>query len=52
LIRTPLNVADNGLSAVVDVDVFDRHFLLPLAAMAVQCLQQRAWVRESLFALI
>jgi hypothetical protein len=37
---TPLHVADDGLSAFVDVDVFDRDLLLPFAAMAVQCLQQ------------
>jgi hypothetical protein len=35
---TPLHVANNGLSAFVDV--FDGDFLLAFAAMAVQCFQQ------------
>jgi hypothetical protein len=38
---TPLHVSYNGMSAFVDVDVFDRDLLLPLASMAVQSLQQR-----------
>lgn len=38
---TPLNVADNRLPAVVDVNVFDRNFLLALPTMPVQRLQQR-----------
>jgi hypothetical protein len=37
----PLDVADNRLTPFLDVDVFDRDFLLTFAAMAVQCLQQR-----------
>jgi hypothetical protein len=37
---TPLHIADDGLTAVVDVDVFDRDFLLSFAAMTVQRLQQ------------
>jgi hypothetical protein len=37
---TPSYVADNCLPAFVDVDVFDRDFLLSLAAMPVQSLQQ------------
>jgi hypothetical protein len=36
----PLHIADNDLSAFVNVDVFDRHFLLPFAAMAVRCFEQ------------
>ena len=47
---TPLHVADNGLSPFVDVDVFDRDFLLPFAAMAVQSLQHVTCVRDSLLA--
>jgi hypothetical protein len=37
---TPLNVTNNGLSPLVDVDVFDRDFLLSFAAMAVQGFKQ------------
>lgn len=37
----PLCVADNGLAAFVDVDVFDGDLLLSLAAMAFQWLEQR-----------
>ena len=37
---TPLDVADDGLAAAMDVDVFDRDLLLALAAMAVERLQQ------------
>jgi hypothetical protein len=41
----------NGLSAFVDVDVFDGDFLLPFAPMSTQRLKQcRVSVRESLFA--
>jgi len=36
----PLHVANNGLSAVVDVDVFDSYFLLAFAAMPIQRLKQ------------
>jgi hypothetical protein len=36
---TPLHVADNGLSAVVDVDVLDRNFLLALATMSIEGLK-------------
>ena len=32
----PLDVADNGLSTFVDVDVFDGHFLLALAPVFVE----------------
>jgi hypothetical protein len=49
---TPLHVADNGLPAFVDVDVFDRDFLLPFAAMAVQCFQQRGMRPRKLVGLI
>ena len=38
---TPLHVADNGLSAFVDVDVFDRYLLLAFATMAVEGFEQR-----------
>jgi hypothetical protein len=37
-----LDIANNGLATAVDMDVFDRDFLLSLATMAVQCLQPRA----------
>jgi hypothetical protein len=37
----PLYVANNGLSAFVDVDVFDRNFLLALATMPIESFQQR-----------
>ncbi len=47
---TPLDVADDGLPVVVDMDLFDRNFLLAFAAMPAQRLQQVACVRESLFA--
>lgn len=30
---TPLDVADDGLPVVVDMDLFDRNFLLAFAAM-------------------
>ena len=36
----PLHVANNGLSAIVDVDVFDSYFLLAFAAMPIQRLKQ------------
>ena len=38
---TPLHIANNGLSAFVDVDVFDRNFLLALAAMPIESFQKR-----------
>ena len=34
----------------MDVDVFDRDFLLPFAAMAIEASSNVAWVRDSLFA--
>ena len=37
---TPLHVADDGLSAFVDVNVFDGYLLLAFAAVAIQSLQQ------------
>jgi hypothetical protein len=37
---TSLHIADNGLPAFMDVDVFDRDPLLSFAAMAVQCFEQ------------
>ena len=37
---TPLHIAHNGLSAFVDVDVFDGYFLLAFAAMPVQSFEQ------------
>jgi hypothetical protein len=36
----PLHAANNGLPAIVDVDVFDGGFLLPLTAMPVECFEQ------------
>jgi hypothetical protein len=35
---TPIHIADNSLPAFMDVDVFDRDFLLTFTAMPVQCL--------------
>jgi hypothetical protein len=39
---TPLHVADNGLAALVNVDVFDGDLLLTLTAMPVQRFEQRS----------
>ena len=36
-----LDVADDGLAALVDVDVLDRDLLLALAAVAVEAFDQR-----------
>ena len=33
---TPLDVTDDGLAAFMDVDVLDRHFLLPLSTISVE----------------
>jgi hypothetical protein len=42
LVRThPLHIAYNGLSAFMDVDVFDRNFLLALATMSIEGFQKR-----------
>ena len=38
---TPRHIADNSLAAFVDVDVFDRDFLLALASVAIQGFQKR-----------
>jgi hypothetical protein len=38
---TPLDIADNGLSAFVDVDVFDCYLLLTFAAMPIEGFQKR-----------
>jgi hypothetical protein len=37
----PLYTADNGLAAGMDVDVFDRDFLLTFATMTVERFKQR-----------
>jgi hypothetical protein len=37
---TPLHVANNGLSAFVDVDMFDGDLLLSFAAMSIQRFEQ------------
>ena len=36
------DVSDDRLSAVMDMDVFDRHFLLPFAAMLAKGVEKRA----------
>ena len=46
----PLHIADNRLAALVDVDVFDRNFLLPFARCRFNASSNAACVRESLFA--
>lgn len=46
---SPSHIANNGLSAVVDVDLFDRYFPRSFAAMAVQGFEQSR-VRASQFA--
>jgi hypothetical protein len=33
--------ADNGVSALVDMDVFHSHFLLAFAAAAVECIEKK-----------
>jgi hypothetical protein len=38
---TPLHIADNGLAAFMDMDVFDSHFLLSLAPVAIQGFKDR-----------
>jgi hypothetical protein len=48
----PLDIADNGRSTFVGVDVFDRDFLLSFAAMAVQCFEQRRMRARKLVRLI
>jgi hypothetical protein len=48
---TPLHIA-NGLSAIVDVDVFDRNLLLPFSAMAVQRFLQSSVCPRQLVRLI
>ena len=44
---TPLNGADNSLSAVMNVNVFNGHFLLALSPVSVQVFHLRriVWVR-------
>ena len=44
---TPLNGADNSLSAVMNVNVFNGHFLLALSSVSVQVFHLRriVWVR-------
>jgi hypothetical protein len=37
----PLHVADNGLAAFMNVDVFDSDFLLSLATMPIEGFQKR-----------
>ena len=39
--RLRADIADDGLSALIDVDVFDGHLLLAFAAMLVERFQQR-----------
>jgi hypothetical protein len=46
---TPLHVADNGLAALVNVDVFDGDLLLTLTAMPVQRFEQRSVSARKLF---
>lgn len=36
----PLDVADDGLATFMDVDVFDRDFLLAFSTMAVEGFEQ------------
>ena len=37
---TPLHIADNSLSAFVDVDVFNRYFLLSFATVSIEGFQK------------
>ena len=39
-VSRPLHISNNGLTAFMDVDVFDRDLLLSFAPMAVQCFEQ------------
>jgi hypothetical protein len=39
-VSRPLDVADNGLSAFMDVDVFNRYFLLSFATVPIEGFQK------------
>ena len=46
----PFDIADNGLSPFMDVDVFNGDFLLPLSAVSIQGFKQSSVGARYLFA--